>query len=673
MKRLIFVTGFMIAFWFAVVTATATPHTASGMPQHVGLTSYPMAVGSPTPTCAPSWATVPSPNITGQNVINNQLRGISALASGDVWAAGYYAIEEFSERKSERRHPMDRFKDEQERSSKPNYHESYRTLIMHWNGTQWDIVPSPNAGSDDNELYMIDALAANDVWAAGYFINDFGVAQTLVIHWDGSEWSVVPTPNVSNLQENQLYSIEARAANDVWAVGQFSGENGALLTLTLHWDGAQWSIISSPNLSEDYNTLLDLTIVAPNEVWAAGYYINSIGTGRTLTLRWNGAQWAVVPSPNVGSSYNVFLSIDARMPDDIWAVGAFSSSSSGPRGLAVHWNGTGWTVYPTPSDPSGYIHLYGVDVLSANEAWAVGYTYGGLGEQAFVLKWDGLQWVRVRPLGSPESTRGVLYSVEALNSTDIWAAGGTGTYYAGRTLTQHYSTACVSCPTRFTDVPPSHTFYHSIQCLACQGIVGGYQPFPSPVPTGQPFPTPDPTTTPVPVEFRPNASITRGQLAKIVSNSVGLNDDPGPPMFEDVYPYSTYYLFVNRLARRGVMSGYPCGTVPHEPCRYGNLPYFRPNSSATRGQIAKIISNAAGYSETHTSQMFQDVPITNTFYIYIARLHTRGIIGGYQCGGSGEPCVPPANLPYFRPNTDATRAQVTKMAARTYFPNCYVP
>src|SRR2546430_12642682 len=52
------------------------------------------------------------------------------------------------------------------------------------------------------------------------------------------------------------------------------------------------------------------------------------------------------------------------------------------------------------------------------------------------------------------------------------------------------------------------------------------------------------------------------------------------------------------------------------------------------------------YTTLFRSQ-FQDVATNSTFYPYIYRLSTRSIINGYPCGGAGEPCVPPANLPYL--------------------------
>jgi len=113
---------------------------------------------------------------------------------------------------------------------------------------------------------------------------------------------------------------------------------------------------------------------------------------------------------------------------------------------------------------------------------------------------------------------------------------------------------------------------------------------------------------------------------------------------------STFYVWIRCLACRGIVNGYPDGT-------------FRPNNNVTRGQLSKIVSNSAGFSEPHTEQTFEDVPVDSTFYIYIQRLASRGFINGYPCGGAGEPCIPPENRPYFRPNANATRGQISKIVS----------
>jgi hypothetical protein len=175
--------------------------------------------------------------------------------------------------------------------------------------------------------------------------------------------------------------------------------------------------------------------------------------------------------------------------------------------------------------------------------------------------------------------------------------------------------------------------------------------------------------------FRPSNPVTRGQIAKIVSNAVGLNDDPEAQIFEDVPPDSTFYAYIERLAVRGYMSGYACGgndsEAHDEPCvPPANRPYFRPEGTATRGQIAKIVANAASLSDPITGQTFEDVPPASTFYEYVERLERLDVVNGYDCGRPNEPCVPPANRPYYRPNANVTRGQSAKIVSSTFFPDC---
>jgi PKD repeat protein len=209
----------------------------------------------------------------------------------------------------------------------------------------------------------------------------------------------------------------------------------------------------------------------------------------------------------------------------------------------------------------------------------------------------------------------------------------------------------VGCTTDFPDVQPGATFYPYIHCMICQGIVSGF-------PDGK---------------FHPDYDVSRGQLAKIVANSVGYMDVISGQTYADVPPSHTYYAYIERLTRHGIMSGYPCGG-PGEACGAGNKPYFRSTASATRGQIAKIVSNAAGISEAVTGQTYEDVPpsfAASSFYLYVERLSHLGVMSGYPCGGPGESCGT-GSKPYFRPGAHATRGQTTKIVGNTFFPSCAV-
>jgi N-acetylmuramoyl-L-alanine amidase len=138
-----------------------------------------------------------------------------------------------------------------------------------------------------------------------------------------------------------------------------------------------------------------------------------------------------------------------------------------------------------------------------------------------------------------------------------------------------------------------------------------------------------------------------GQLAKIVSNAAGWNEPVAGQTFSDVAPGSTFYEYVERAAAHGAIGGYSDGT-------------FRPNNNATRVQISKVVSNAMGWNEPVSAQTFSDVPPDSTFYEYIERMATRGVISGYSDGT-------------FRPNNNATRGQTAKIVSNAFFPGCQMP
>ncbi len=129
-----------------------------------------------------AWATVASPNLgTG----HNELRGITAIAANDIWAAGSYQTDV----------------------------AYYRTLLLHWDGATWTATAGPNVGAGDNSLVGIRAAGPADIWAAGEYF-DTTTYRPLTLHWDGATWTTVAAPG-----EGGLESLVAFGAGNVWATG----------------------------------------------------------------------------------------------------------------------------------------------------------------------------------------------------------------------------------------------------------------------------------------------------------------------------------------------------------------------------------------------------------------------------------------------------------------------
>ncbi|MEA2574169.1 MAG: hypothetical protein QOH93_1467, partial [Chloroflexia bacterium] len=384
---------------------TTSAQSASGPVSDQGAGKSGSAQGAATsvPTCAPSWVVVTSPNavINGdQYYATNQLTGVSVVSPDDVWAVGYYNDPSVTQPGSSNKHvPRNSPNDKVQIIEPEGSGGTYRTLVEHYDGTGWTMVPSPNNGDDDNLLAAVVGIANDDVWAVGSYINGFGIAQTLTMHWDGEAWSLVDSPNVGPLLDNRLTAIDAAATGDVWAVGYYYNEAAIGQTLTMHWDGESWSIVDSPNEGERDNNLFAVTVIATNDVWAVGAYAESngyAGVFKSLALHWNGVAWTVQDTPSVGSFTNILYGIDAAAPDDIWAVGVFSGSS-GSRGLLLHWDGTAWTPVLGPSTGSTTEVLFAVKATASDDAWAVGQI-GAYSNPAspVVIHWDGTEWRKAR-------------------------------------------------------------------------------------------------------------------------------------------------------------------------------------------------------------------------------------------------------------------------------------
>jgi hypothetical protein len=197
-------------------------------------------------------------------------------------------------------------------------------------------VPPPN---NDNMLSNLNAISAdgpNDVWIVGTFLDEisptFFPTETYSLHWNGTAWSVVPMPLINSSNINAFFhfnAIKANSPTDVWAVGDSGVVDGGSSTLIEHWNGTAWSIVPSPSPGSDDLLSGVTTSNAANDVWAVGSDVPAGATqAQTLTLNWNGTAWTTVASPDAGSPSvlnSVFTNPGAAI---VWAVGQSGASGS---------------------------------------------------------------------------------------------------------------------------------------------------------------------------------------------------------------------------------------------------------------------------------------------------------------------------------------------------------
>ena len=144
-----------------------------------------------------------------------------------------------------------------------------RTLILHWNGTRWAQVSSPNPGTR-NDLTAVGATSAKNAWAVGYTDNGGG-SSTLVLHWNGTKWTHPASPNGPGT-DSFLSDVVATSAGNALAVGGFTSGGSGQQTLVLRWNGSAWQRVASPNPGPSGNALFGVAASSARNAWAVGNF-----------------------------------------------------------------------------------------------------------------------------------------------------------------------------------------------------------------------------------------------------------------------------------------------------------------------------------------------------------------------------------------------------------------
>ena len=373
-------------------------------------------VDSPEAQAAPAehrtaWPVVASPNVGSDE---NSLLGVTAVSPTNAWAVGW-------------------FHDGTSGVSK--------TLIQHWDGAAWTVVPSPNADAPST-LAAVDALSANDAWAVGRFVADTSSeagGRTLTEHWNGSAWELVPSPNNGIEGGNgNLRGVHALASDDVWAVGSYFPDVGAPTAQPLieHWDGTGWQIVPGPSKSPGpWSELFAVSGTGPGDLWAVGVRDVSVGeeaTERALILHWDGQEWKRMPAPRPAARLTPFLLHDvvAISPTNAWAVGAFATKRA-HRTVVMHWDGEVWKLVRSANPSAQFQDLSGVAARSVRRVWAVGTYFDANASRmrTLVERWDG---ERFRKVSSGNRGDSVLHDVAAARHNRF--AVGTSGEIRNRTL-----------------------------------------------------------------------------------------------------------------------------------------------------------------------------------------------------------------------------------------------
>jgi hypothetical protein len=232
---------------FAGASAAGVADISPGDAYAIG-NSAATAVGSLAHWNGTAWSSVTLPLPANANS-NTTLNAISAHGAGDVWIVGTF---------------LDSANGRNE------------TFSEHFNGTAWKVVRMPRVKSPNlNAVYHFNAIQANspsDVWAVG----DRGNVEvpdsqkTLIEHFNGTAWRIVPSPSPGTI--DALSGITtSNASNSVWAVGaDVPAGKSVGRTLTLNWNGTAWKAVASPNTGSTDVVSAVATKPGAAIVWAVG-------------------------------------------------------------------------------------------------------------------------------------------------------------------------------------------------------------------------------------------------------------------------------------------------------------------------------------------------------------------------------------------------------------------
>ncbi|MBI4672280.1 MAG: hypothetical protein HY741_11530 [Chloroflexi bacterium] len=292
------------------------------------------------------------------------LDAVDGIAANDAWAVGYVQSATYKQ-----------------------------SLIVYWDGSAWQTIPSPSVPGCDTFLSEISIVAANDMWAYG----------SDLMHWDGVQWDIVASPSGA-------YGMTVLGTNDVWLINDSTAE---------HWDGVKWTAVTAPSVDPWGSQVM--AVNSGDGLWALQRVGGLLGLEMVL-MHWTGTEWNTVSDTTLSYPVNDgalgVYQMRIFAPDDIWATGTHWGTMW-RNGVVLHWDGSAWdeSLLSSGKDSAG---VYGLVGVASNDLWAftTATSYGQV--YNFLQHWDGAQWGVESTPGADTAT---LHRIAPVAADDIWILG----------------------------------------------------------------------------------------------------------------------------------------------------------------------------------------------------------------------------------------------------------
>ncbi|HEV2451668.1 MAG TPA: hypothetical protein VGS62_07060 [Streptosporangiaceae bacterium] len=283
--------------------------------------------------------------------LNSSLNAVSCATSTSCMAVGYFQVAA---------------------------NDVVQPLAEHWNGSTWTIPPvSVPAGALGGGLLGVSCTSDTSCTATGYYVKPISnnrLVYALAERWDGSTWSIQATPSKPR---SQLSGVSCTSDTSCTAVGNYepTPPNGSQLTLAEHWNGTTWTVQPTPNPANPVASLAAIACSSAATCTAVGKSISAVGVMQTLAEHWNGSTWVTQPTPNPtatqAGSLTGLWGVSCPTASSCTAAATFAPTSFTARAAAEYWNGSSWKIQAT-AQPAAGKHLAAVSCVSAHVCTAVG-------------------------------------------------------------------------------------------------------------------------------------------------------------------------------------------------------------------------------------------------------------------------------------------------------------
>jgi hypothetical protein len=157
----------------------------------------------------------------------------------------------------------------------------------------------PALGRSNQPILTSVSCAGTTCMATGTVFTAAGEAALAEV-FNGTKWSVVTLATPAGSNGIAVRGVACTAAANCYAVAGSSTSPGNSVTLIERWNGASWAVVPSPNLAgNDNNTLNGISCASTQSCMAVGR-AGSGSSQSTVAMRLAAGTWTITPTPSPG-------------------------------------------------------------------------------------------------------------------------------------------------------------------------------------------------------------------------------------------------------------------------------------------------------------------------------------------------------------------------------------